>query len=91
MALLRMQADMQCKSYFPGHYSSVDLNLDASGSIWPFNNADTVMRSERYCSGTMSLSSPNNDHWVYNKEELKQTMLKQQTIFRDQVLILSEL
>ncbi|KAL5746775.1 hypothetical protein ACOSQ2_024072 [Xanthoceras sorbifolium] len=84
MALLGMQADMQCKSYFPGHYSTVDLNLDTSGSIWPPYNVDTVMKSEQYCNGTLSHSSP-NQHWMYNKEVLKQTMLKHQATFRDQI------
>ncbi|KAK2655478.1 hypothetical protein Ddye_008530 [Dipteronia dyeriana] len=84
MALLGMQADMQCKSYFPGHYSTVDLNMDTSGSLWPFYNVDTVMKSEQYCNGTLSRSSP-NQHWVYSKEALKQTMLMHQATFKDQI------
>ncbi|KAK0587357.1 hypothetical protein LWI29_021530 [Acer saccharum] len=84
MALLGMQADMQCKSYFPGHYSTMDLNMDTSGSIWPFYNVDTVMKSEQYCNGTLSRSSP-NQHLVCSKEALKQTMLMHQATFKDQI------
>lgn len=75
---------MQCKSYFPGYYSTRDLNLEVNGSAFPFNNIDKILNNGHYCPG--SLSSPSPDlHLGCNKEALKQTMLKHESIFRDQV------
>ncbi|XP_044477107.1 uncharacterized protein LOC123204493 [Mangifera indica] len=84
MALLGMQADMQYKSYFPGHYSTTDLNLDAGGSTWPLNNIDkTLMKGHDY-NGALLLPSP-HPHLVQNKDALKQKMLKQEAMFKDQI------
>lgn len=75
---------MQCKSYFPGYYSTRDLNLEVNGSAFPFNNIDKILNNGHYCPG--SLSSPSPDlHLGCNKEALKQTMLKHESIFRDQI------
>lgn len=84
MALLGMQADMQYKSYFPGHYSTTDLNLDAGGSTWPLNNIDKTLMNGHDYNGALLLPSP-HPHLVQNKDGLKQKMLKQEAMFKDQV------
>ncbi|KAJ0106594.1 hypothetical protein Patl1_18820 [Pistacia atlantica] len=86
MALLGMQADMQYKSFFPGHYSTMDLNLDANGSIWPLNNIDKIFMNGHDYNGALLLPSP-HQHLVQNKDTLKQAMLKHEAIFKDQVLL----
>lgn len=85
MALLGMQADMQYKSYFPRHYSTMDLNLDANGSIWPVNNIDRIFMNGHSHDGALLLPFP-YQLLVQNKAALKQTMLKHEAIFKDQVL-----
>ena len=72
---------MQYYSYFPGYYSARSLNLDASGSTWPLNFDDKASHSGNYCNSYSS----SNYLLTYNKELLKQTMLKHETIFKDQV------
>ncbi|XP_031249905.1 uncharacterized protein LOC116107754 isoform X1 [Pistacia vera] len=84
MALLGMQADMQYKSFFPGHYSTMDLNLDANGSIWPLNNIDKIFMNGHDYNGALLLPSP-HQHLVQNKDTLKQAMLKHEAIFKDQI------
>lgn len=93
MALLGMQVDMPCKRHFPGCNTSWDLNLNASGSVPPSNNADRMLMTRQYSNGAMlSPSSDLNLWYEYNKNHLlKQTMLKQDAIFRDQVCQLHQL
>ncbi|GLT25243.1 hypothetical protein SLA2020_003870 [Shorea laevis] len=87
MALLGMQADMPSKSHFPGCcYTSWDLNLDANGNMQPSNNVDRILMTRQYYNGAMSPPSSDLNLWYkYNKDILKQTMLKQEAIFRDQI------
>ncbi|XP_062116631.1 uncharacterized protein LOC133830629 [Humulus lupulus] len=76
-----MGANMQYNSYFPGYYSARSLNLDANGSTWPLNFDDKVSHSGNYCNGYLS----SNYLLTYNQELLKKTMLKHETIFKDQI------
>ncbi|KAJ9140510.1 hypothetical protein P3X46_031151 [Hevea brasiliensis] len=82
MAMLGMQADMQCH-YFPGYCSTRDLNLNASCSSWPSNNVDKISKNGHYFNG--NLASPFPDHYLTYKEKVKQTMLRHEAIFRDQI------
>ncbi|XWS37303.1 hypothetical protein CRYUN_Cryun19dG0031500 [Craigia yunnanensis] len=83
MAMIGMQADMQHKSHFPGCYTAWDLNLDANCSVWPADNVDRILRNRQYYNGTLPPSSDLNI--FYNKDLLKQTMLKHEAEFRDQI------
>ncbi|MBA0735462.1 hypothetical protein Gogos_019307 [Gossypium gossypioides] len=90
MAMLGMQADMQHKSHFPGCYTAWDLNLDANGNIWPTDNdVDRILRNRQYYNGTLPPSSGSN--MFYNKVLLKQTMLKHEAEFKDQIRELHQL
>ncbi|XP_022738422.1 uncharacterized protein LOC111291102 isoform X2 [Durio zibethinus] len=85
-----MQADVQHKSHFPGCYTAWDLNLDANGAVWPTdNNVGKILRNRQYYNGTWPLSSDSN--MFYNKGLLKQTMLKHEAEFRDQIRELHQL
>ncbi|KAA3457699.1 DUF863 domain-containing protein [Gossypium australe] len=82
--MLGMQADMQHKSHLPGCYTAWDLNLDANGNIWPTDNdVDRILRNRQYYNGTLPPSSGSN--MFYNKVLLKQTMLKHEAEFKDQI------
>ena len=72
---------MQFSSYFPGCYAPRNLSLDATGSAWPQNHGVKISESGNFCNAFLS-----PDYLLaYNKELLKQTMLKHETIFKDQV------
>ncbi|KAF3437590.1 hypothetical protein FNV43_RR20346 [Rhamnella rubrinervis] len=75
---------MQCNSYFPGYYSTRNLKMDANGSTWPLNYDDKTLKSE-YCYSGFFLPLSPAQVLGFNKEVLKQTMLKHETIFRDQI------
>ena len=85
MAMIETQADMQHKSHFPGCYTAWDLNLDANGAVWPADNVDRILRNRQYYNGTLPPFSDLNI--FYNKDLLKQTMLKHEAEFRDQVFL----
>ncbi|XVF11857.1 hypothetical protein REPUB_Repub08aG0063300 [Reevesia pubescens] len=83
MAMLETQADMQHRSHFPGCYTAWDLNLDANGTLWHIDNVDGILRNRQYYNGTLPLSSDLN--MSNNKDLLKQTMLKHEEEFRNQI------
>ncbi|XWS51182.1 hypothetical protein CRYUN_Cryun12cG0155300 [Craigia yunnanensis] len=72
MAMIGAQADMQQKSHFPGCYT-----------VWSADNIDRTLRNRQYYNGTLPPSSELN--MFYNKDSLKQTMLKHEAEFRDQI------
>ncbi|KAF8408161.1 hypothetical protein HHK36_007303 [Tetracentron sinense] len=85
-----MGAKVQCKSYLSGYYFMRDLNEDANSGSWPLYYEDKTLKSGHYHNGF--LPRPALDEYLaYDKEVLKQTMLKHETIFRNQVLELHRL
>ncbi|KAF7806228.1 uncharacterized protein G2W53_038389 [Senna tora] len=83
MALL---GNVQCNGYVPGYHStrSRDLIYGAEGSTWTTSNGNIELQNDRYTNG--SLSVPSSVQLLnYDKELLKQTILKQEAIFRDQI------
>lgn len=79
---LTMGANMQFNSYFPRYYNAGNLSLDGNGSSWPLN-PDKKVSENGNSYNTAFLSA---DYLLaYNKELLKQTMLKHETVFKDQV------
>ncbi|KAJ4961778.1 hypothetical protein NE237_021688 [Protea cynaroides] len=85
-----MGTKVQCKSYLPGYYSMRDLNSDANNGGWPVYYEDKTLKSGQYYNGF--LLRPSTDAYLgYDKEMLKQTMLKHEAIFRDQVFELHRL
>ncbi|GMJ05784.1 hypothetical protein HRI_004247600 [Hibiscus trionum] len=83
MARLQMQANMQHESHFPGCYATWDLNSDANGTVWPSDNVNRISRNRQYTNVTLPPSLDLN--MFYNKDLLKQTMLKHEAEFRDQI------
>ncbi|XP_029129275.1 uncharacterized protein LOC109808321 [Cajanus cajan] len=83
MALLGMSANMRCNGYFPEYYSTGDNVFGAEGSTWISSNGNGECKNDRYQIGSLPLSTC---HLLgYNKELLKQTILKHEAIFRDQI------
>ena len=79
-----MGANMQCNGHFPGYYSTRDLIFGAEGTSWTSSNGNSELKNDCYQIGSLPLSS--SCHLLaYDKELLKQTILKHETIFRDQV------
>ncbi|XP_019464746.1 PREDICTED: uncharacterized protein LOC109363035 isoform X2 [Lupinus angustifolius] len=84
MALLGMGANVQDKGYFPGYSSTNDLSFDSEGSTWTSSNVNTELKNDRRHIGSWPVLSPCNILGC-NKELLKQTILKQEAVFRDQI------
>ncbi|KAL1334198.1 hypothetical protein AAHE18_11G159700 [Arachis hypogaea] len=84
MALLEMGANVQCDGYFPGYYSARDLLFESERSPWTSSNVNSELKNELHYVGSLPVSSPCN-LLGYNKEILKQTILKHEAIFRDQI------
>ncbi|OMO49904.1 hypothetical protein COLO4_38302 [Corchorus olitorius] len=74
---------MQPKSQVLGRYTAWDLNLDANETVRSEDNIDGFLRNRQYCNGTLPVSSELNI-FPY-KDRLKQTMLKHEAEFRDQI------
>ncbi|KAL9314184.1 hypothetical protein ACSQ67_019636 [Phaseolus vulgaris] len=84
MALLGMSANRQNNGYIPGYHSPRDLVFGAEGSTWTSSNYDGERENGCYGLGSLPLSS--TCHLLgYNKELLKQTILKHEAMFRDQI------
>ncbi|OMO54513.1 hypothetical protein COLO4_36447 [Corchorus olitorius] len=81
--MLGLQVDMRPKSQILGRYSVGDLNLDANETVRPEDNVDGFLRNRQYCNGTLPVSSEFNI--LPYKDRLKQTMLKHEAEFRDQI------
>ncbi|XP_019438673.1 PREDICTED: uncharacterized protein LOC109344364 isoform X2 [Lupinus angustifolius] len=80
MALLGMGANVQYHGYFPGYCSTKDLIFDSEGSMWTSSNINSELKNDCHNIGSLPVSSSN-----INKELLKQTILKQEAVFRDQI------
>ncbi|GMI86537.1 hypothetical protein HRI_002323000 [Hibiscus trionum] len=78
---LQMQANMQHESHLPGCYATWDLNSDANGTVWPSDNVNRILRNRQYTNVTLPPSLDLN--MFYNKDLLKQTMLKHEAELRD--------
>ncbi|CAN6477372.1 unnamed protein product [Victoria cruziana] len=84
-----MGAKVQCNTYLPGYYHMRDLNDDTRSTICSQFYDDRMMKSGQFCNGFMQHSM--DGYSEYEKEMLKQTMLKHEAIFRKQVCELHRL
>ncbi|KAI5416633.1 uncharacterized protein LOC127073752 [Lathyrus oleraceus] len=82
MALLG--ANVQCNDKFPRYYSTRELIFDSEGSTWTSSNVNNELRTEFCHMGPFPLSSPST-LLGYNQELVKQTILKHEAIFKDQI------
>jgi len=81
MALLG--ANVQKNGNFREYYSTKELIFDSGGSTWTSSNVNNELRTDFYM-GPFPLSSPCT-HLGYNQELVKQTIIKHEAIFKEQV------
>lgn len=87
--LLGMGTNLLYES-FPGNYSTRDLNMEAVGSRCLPCKDDKTLKSELHYNGV--LPPPALPRQLgSDKEELRQTILKQEVMFNDQVCSISTL
>ncbi|XP_042519979.1 uncharacterized protein LOC122093663 [Macadamia integrifolia] len=85
-----MGTKVHCKRYMPEYYSMRDLNVDANNGSWPVYYDDETLKNGQYYNAFLPRHS--TDLYLgYDKEMMKQTMLKHEAIFRDQVFELHRL
>lgn len=83
MALLG--ANVQTNGNFREYYSTKELIFDSGGSTWTSSsNVNNELRTGFYNMGPFQLSSPCT-HLGYNQELVKQTILKHEAMFKEQV------
>lgn len=81
--LLGMGTNLLYES-FPGNYSTWDLNMEAVGSRCLPCNDDKTLKSELHYNGALPPPALHRQLGS-DKEELRQTILKQEVMFNDQV------
>ncbi|XP_059670393.1 uncharacterized protein LOC132315949 isoform X2 [Cornus florida] len=79
-----MGTEIQSKTYFPGYYSMRNLNDNASTDFWALCHEErTLKNGQNY---DLLLTRPFVDGYSgYDKEQLRQTILKHESIFRHQL------
>jgi hypothetical protein len=82
MALLG--ANVQLNDNFQGYYPTKELRFNSGGSTWTSANVNNELRTDFYHMGPFPVSSPCT-FLGYNQELVKQTILKHEAIFKDQV------
>ncbi|WCJ35892.1 hypothetical protein M5689_017119 [Euphorbia peplus] len=80
--MLGIQADMQ-SHYFPSYFSSRDVNLNSSCSVWPTSNADQILMNGHYYNG--NLPPAFTDPYVAYKDKFRQIIIQHEAIFKSQV------
>ncbi|KAF6171750.1 hypothetical protein GIB67_007271 [Kingdonia uniflora] len=80
----RMGTAVHCKTYSRAFHSMRDLNEDANNGNWPLYCGDSTLKNGP-CYTSQSPSTTADGYLKYDKEVMRQTMLKQDAIFRDQV------
>ncbi|XP_018821357.1 uncharacterized protein LOC108991532 isoform X1 [Juglans regia] len=81
---MEMGTEVQSKMYLQGYYPLRGLNNNAGKGAWLLHQEQKTMRSGRYQD--IFLTRPDMDGYEeYEKELLRQTILKHETIFRNQL------
>lgn len=88
MALLDMGANVQCNGTVPGYHSGRDIIFSTEGSTRTLSNNNIEILNDRLNNGSLPVSSPVH-HLEYNKELMKQTILKHEAVFKEQVCYLN--
>ncbi|PSS30480.1 Cell wall protein [Actinidia chinensis var. chinensis] len=79
-----MGTEIQAKSYFSGSGSIRDLKDSAGSGIWALYREHNALKNEQYYNSF--LTRPNLDgYMMYDREQLRQTILKHESIFRHQL------
>lgn len=89
MLFLELIAEMGTKvqsKMLLGHYPSRGLNTNGGTGSWPLHQEQKTLRGQYH---NIFFQRPErNGHEGYQKEHLRQTILKHETIFRHQVGLL---
>ncbi|KAJ8569993.1 hypothetical protein K7X08_006570 [Anisodus acutangulus] len=86
-----MGTQVHYKGFLPSYYSMRDLNEDSNSSSWPLFYGDKTLPNGQYCNGFTSRTMTDAYPGWYDKDVLKQKMLKHEAIFRNQVVELHRL
>lgn len=81
-----MGTEVQSKMYLPGCYSMKDLSNSASYGGWSLHHESKPLKNGQHYD--IFLTRPIVDGFDfdgYNKEQLRQTIMKHESIFRHQV------
>ncbi|KAK6913305.1 Protein of unknown function DUF863, plant [Dillenia turbinata] len=79
-----MVTEVQCKVYLPGYYSAKDLNEENGNTRWPLYYEGRALGHGEYYD--MLFRRRTNDGYLGdNKAQLRQTILKHESIFRHQL------
>ncbi|KAK6928147.1 Protein of unknown function DUF863, plant, partial [Dillenia turbinata] len=79
--IAEMVTEVQCKAYLPGYYSTKDLNDE---NRWPLYYEERALGNGEYYD--MLFRRPTIDSYLGdNKAQLRQTILKHELIFRQQL------
>lgn len=79
-----MGTEIQSKTYFPGYDSMPDLNNNAANGMWALYYEDKTLNSGQLHDSFLSRQT-GNGYFAYEKEQVRQTILKHESIFRHQV------
>lgn len=81
-----MGTELQSKMYMQGYYPLRGLKNNAGRGDWRLHQEQKTMRSGQYQD--VFLTRPDMDGYEeYEKELLRETILKHETIFRNQVCL----
>lgn len=82
-----MGTEVESKMYLPGYYSMKDISNSAAGyNGWSLHPESNLLKNGRQYG--IYLSKPimdGVDYDVFDKEKLRQTIMKHESIFRHQV------
>lgn len=81
-----MGTEVQSKMYLPGYYSAKDISNSAGYVGWSLHHESNSLKNGQHCGILLSKPTLDGvDYDVYNKEKLRETIMKHETIFRNQV------
>ena len=80
-----MGTEVQSKMYIPSYYSMRDVNDDASNSSWSLHHENKALMNGQYYDLFLTRQTVEG-YLGYEKEQLRQTILRHESIFRHQVL-----
>ncbi|KAK4346453.1 hypothetical protein RND71_032792 [Anisodus tanguticus] len=79
-----MGTTIQCKTYLPGFFSTSDLNNNGTNTPWLLNH-ENKCRKRSHCTDSVLSPQPVDGYFECDKEKVRQTILKHETIFRHQL------
>ncbi|KAM7510097.1 hypothetical protein LguiB_008972 [Lonicera macranthoides] len=79
-----MGTEIQSKTYFPGYDSMPDLNNNAATGMWALYYEDKTLNSGQLYDSLLTRQT-GNGYFGYEKQVVRQTILKHESIFRHQL------